>query len=66
MTRRNISSNETCVAHIAPETKQQSMHWLHSGSPYNTKFKQTLSARKMMYTVFYNRLGIFLYDQSTI
>ena len=43
-----ITGDETWVAHITPETKQQSMHWHHSGSPCKTKFKQTLSAWKVM------------------
>ena len=35
-----LDDNEMWVAHITPETKQQSMHWHHSGSPCKTKFKQ--------------------------
>ena len=34
------------------ETKQQSMHWHHSGSPCKTKFMQTLSAWKVVCMVF--------------
>ncbi|XP_021912893.1 histone-lysine N-methyltransferase SETMAR-like [Zootermopsis nevadensis] len=30
---RIITGDETWIAHITPETKQQSMHWRHSGSP---------------------------------
>ena len=36
---RIITGGETWVVHITPETKQQSMHWRHIGSPYKTKFK---------------------------
>ncbi|GFT19357.1 uncharacterized protein TNCV_2532951 [Trichonephila clavipes] len=38
------------------------MHWRHSGSPVRTKFKQTLSIRKVMCTVFWDRKGILLID----
>ena len=38
-------------AHMTPETKQQSMHWRHSEFPFETKLKQTMSARKVMFTV---------------
>ena len=46
-------------------TKQQSMHWRHSGSSCKTKFKQNLSARKMMCTVFWDRRGILIVDLLT-
>ena len=54
-----ITGDETWVAHITPETKHLSMHWRHSGSPCKTKFKQALSVRKVMCTVF---LDILLVD----
>ena len=38
------------------------MHWRHSESPCETKFKQTFSARKVMFTVFWDRRGILLVD----
>ncbi|KAJ4428145.1 hypothetical protein ANN_24159 [Periplaneta americana] len=38
------------------------MHWRHSRSPVRTKFKQTLSVRKVMCTVFWDRKGILLID----
>ena len=60
---RNITGNEMWVAHITPETKQQSMHWHHNGSPYKIKFKQILSMQKVMYTVFWDRQDILLFDQ---
>ncbi|GFX37487.1 histone-lysine N-methyltransferase SETMAR [Trichonephila clavipes] len=52
--------NETWISHFTPETKQQSMHWRHNGSPVRTKFKQTLSVRKVMCTVFWDRKDILL------
>ncbi|KAJ4451520.1 hypothetical protein ANN_02984 [Periplaneta americana] len=39
---RIVTGDETWISHFTPETKQQSMHWRHSGSPVRTKFKQTL------------------------
>ena len=48
-----IRGDETWIAHITTETKQQTMH--HSGSPM-----QTLSARKVMCTVFWDRRDILL------
>ncbi|KAJ4437856.1 hypothetical protein ANN_13795 [Periplaneta americana] len=59
---RIVTGNETWISHFTPETKQQSMHWRHSGSPVRTKFKQTLSVRKVMCTVFWDRKGILLID----
>ncbi|GFV84203.1 mariner Mos1 transposase [Trichonephila clavipes] len=38
------------------------MLWRHSGSPVRTKFKQTLSVRKVMCTVLWNRKGVLLTD----
>ena len=57
---QTITGDEIWVAHIIPETKQQSMHWHHSGSPCNMKFKQTLLVRKVLCTVFWDRQGILL------
>ena len=41
------------------------MQWRHGGLSCKTKFKQTLSARKMMCTVFWDRRGILLVDFRT-
>ncbi|KAJ4450280.1 hypothetical protein ANN_01700 [Periplaneta americana] len=57
-----VTGDETWISHSTPETKQQSMHWRHSGSPVRTKFKQTLSVWKVMCTVFWDRKGILLID----
>ncbi|KAJ4436137.1 hypothetical protein ANN_18764 [Periplaneta americana] len=59
---RIVMGDETWISHFTPETKQQSMHWRHSGSPVGTKFKQTLSVRKVMCTMFWDRKGILLID----
>ncbi|GFX69177.1 HTH_48 domain-containing protein [Trichonephila clavipes] len=50
-----VSGDETGVAYVTPETKQQSMEWRHSLSPRKVKFKQTISAQKIMCTVFWDR-----------
>ncbi|KAJ4448973.1 hypothetical protein ANN_00365 [Periplaneta americana] len=59
---RIVTGDETWISHFTPETKQQSMHWRHSGSAARTKFKQTLSVQKVMCTVFWDRKGILLID----
>ena len=59
---RIVTGDETWISHFTPETKQQSMHWRHSGSPVKKKFKQTLSVQKVMCTVFWDRKGILLID----
>ncbi|KAJ4437507.1 hypothetical protein ANN_17652 [Periplaneta americana] len=59
---RIVTGDETWTSHFTPETKQQSMHWRHSGSLVRTKFKQMLSVRKVMCTVFWDRNGILLID----
>ncbi|GFW14074.1 HTH_48 domain-containing protein [Trichonephila clavipes] len=54
-----VTGNETWISNFTPETKQQSMHWRHSGSPVRTKFKQMLSVQKVMCTVFWDRKRSF-------
>ena len=36
-----VTGDETWVSHITPESKQQSLHWKHTGSLKRKKFKQT-------------------------
>lgn len=57
-----VTGDETWVAYVTPESKQQSMEWRHSTSPKKVKFKQTISARKIMCTVFWDRKGVLLVD----
>ena len=45
-----VRGDETWVSHITHESKQQSLHWKHTGSPKRKKFKQTISARRIMYS----------------
>ncbi|GFV70121.1 hypothetical protein TNCV_597151 [Trichonephila clavipes] len=41
-------------------SKQQSMEWRNASSPVKVKSKQTLSKRKIMATVFWDRRGVLL------
>ena len=58
---RIVTGDETSVQFVNAETKEQSKQWMHTHSPNKPKkFKQTLSKRKMMATVFWDRKGILL------
>ena len=57
-----IIGDEMWIAHITPETKQQSIHWRHSGSPCKTEFKQTLLWEKVMFMMCLGQTGILLVD----
>jgi len=57
-----VTGDEIWVSHITPETKKQSLHWKHTGSPKRKKFKQTFSKRKIMCTVFWDRQGVLLVE----
>ncbi|KAG8173908.1 hypothetical protein JTE90_020212 [Oedothorax gibbosus] len=57
-----VTGDETWLVYVTPESKQQSMEWRHSDSPKQVKFKQTISARKIMCTVFLDRKGVLLVD----
>ena len=59
---RIITCDETWVHHINPETKRASMQWKHTESPRVRKFKQVLSANKMLACVFWDSRGILLVD----
>jgi len=54
--------DETWLYHYDPETKQQSMEWQHSGSPYPKKFQVQKSARKVLASIFWDQDGILLSD----
>ncbi|GBN56033.1 Histone-lysine N-methyltransferase SETMAR [Araneus ventricosus] len=63
---RIVTGDETWVAHVNAETKQQSMAWGHTDSPTRLrKARQTLSARKLMVTVFWDAQGILLIEFMT-
>ena len=58
---RIVTGDEAWVQLVNAETKEQSKQWMHTHSPNKPKkFKQTLSNRKMMATVFWGRKGILL------
>ena len=57
-----VTGDETWVSHITPESKQQSLQWKGTGSPKRKKFKQTISARKIMCTVFWDRQDVLLVE----
>lgn len=59
---RLVTCDETWIHHNTPEAKRQSMQWKHSSSPGIVKFKQTLSAKKVMACVFWDRRGVLLVD----
>ncbi|GBM26680.1 Mariner Mos1 transposase [Araneus ventricosus] len=59
-------ARETWVTHVNAETKQQSMAWGHTDSSTRLrKARQTLSARKLMVTVFWDAQGILLIEFKT-
>jgi len=60
MSSHIVTGGETWVSHITPESKQQSLHWKHTGSPKREKFKQTFSTRKIVCAVFWGRQGDLL------
>lgn len=57
-----VTGDETWVSHMTPESKRQSMEWRHTTSPVKVKAKQTISTRKIMATVFWDRHGVLLVD----
>lgn len=58
-----VTSDETWISHITPETKCQSIEWHHSHFPKKPKkAKQILSSGKVMATVFWNRKWVLLVD----
>ena len=60
---RVITRDETSVKHETCETERQSMDWGHTSSPKRPrKCLQTLSARKIMATVFWDREDLLLVD----
>lgn len=60
---RIVTGDETWVKHVNSETKRQSMEWGHTNSPKKPrKCLQTLSARKIMATVFWDSEGVILVD----
>ncbi|KAF8788189.1 Histone-lysine N-methyltransferase SETMAR like protein [Argiope bruennichi] len=59
---RIVTGDETWVSYDTSENKRESMEWRHISSPTKIKPKQTLTPRKVMYTIFWDRKGILLID----
>jgi hypothetical protein len=58
-----VTGDETWVSFVNFETKEQSQQWMHTHSPNKPKkFKQTLSARKLRATVFWDRKGVLMVE----
>lgn len=57
---RIVTQDETWVHHFDPESKSQSMMWKHMDSPTPKKFKVTMSAGKVMATVFWDNQGVIM------
>lgn len=57
-----VTGDETWVRHVTPESKQQSMEWRHTDSPKKKKFKTSMSAQKILCTVFWDRKGVLLVE----
>jgi histone-lysine N-methyltransferase SETMAR len=61
-----VTGDETWVSHFTPESKRRSIEWHHPRSPSKPmKFKQTLSNRKIMATVVWDRKGVLLVEFMT-
>jgi hypothetical protein len=58
-----VTGDEIGFSHFTPESKRQSLEWYHPRPPSKPrKFKQTLSTRKIMATVFWCRKGVLLVE----
>lgn len=60
-----VTGDEIWISYTTPETKRQLMQWRHTHSPSAKKFRTTLSDRKVMASVFWNRKGVILVDFMT-
>ncbi|GBP19909.1 Histone-lysine N-methyltransferase SETMAR [Eumeta japonica] len=56
--RRFVTVDETWIHHNTPETKEQSKQWVSRGERGPKKAKQSLSANKVMATVFWDARGV--------
>ncbi|GBP79720.1 Histone-lysine N-methyltransferase SETMAR [Eumeta japonica] len=60
--RRFVTVDETWIHHNTPDTKEQSKQWVSRGECGPKKAKQSLSAKKVMATVFEDARGIIHID----
>jgi hypothetical protein len=56
----DVTGKKSWVHHYQPEQKCVSVQWKHPTSPSTRKFKVTLSAGKVMLTVFWDYRGVLL------
>ena len=56
--QRIVTGDECWVHHYDPECKAQSMEYRHKTSPSPRKFKVVASARKVLFTVFWDMEGV--------
>lgn len=59
---RTVTCDETWVHSLNAERKCASMQWKHRDSPRVRKFKQTLSANKMLAYLFWDSRGVLFVD----
>jgi hypothetical protein len=58
-----VRGDETWVSFVNVENKEQSKQWMHTCLPNKLKkFKQMLSARKLMASVFWDRKGVLMVE----
>jgi hypothetical protein len=58
-----VTDDEILFSFVNAETKEESKQWTHTHSPNKSKkFKQTLSTRKLMTTVFWDREGALMVE----
>jgi hypothetical protein len=58
-----VIGDETWVSFVNAETKKQSKQWMHMHTPNKpNKFKQTLSAKKLMTCVFWDGKGALMME----
>jgi hypothetical protein len=58
-----VTGNETWDSLLNAETKEQSKQWMHTHSPNKLKkIKQTLSASKLMATLFWESKGVLMVE----
>jgi hypothetical protein len=58
-----VTGDKIWVFHFTPESKRRSLEWHHPRSPSKPrKFEQTLSTRKIMAMVFWDRKGVLLVE----
>jgi hypothetical protein len=55
---RIVTGDETWVFHYTPQSKAESMTWMHPHSPVKKKFKTVQSPGKVMATVFWDVHGV--------